>query len=937
MSEPEKIERIGIYFTQSKTVPPVLTQLQKHYFSNAEYEVSEKSMEDLIQTTDPNQKYVLIFCVTDSESVNEFLNFTQVMRKEIKAKKVVPIILMKISNHKIEEILTKNGCAETLTFNINLKSLIYKVNRFLKLLALNKADVNDQFESIGKLSETDTPDSKNANVQKLSKTNEKNIGTTQVTFKDALDFEKDFWLFAKKNHAKKYLTNWLIELIGPSPAAGSWEKNPNQADSWTWKAKDPKSTFHTPEGSWVYTGNLPEYSWSLNRWAFVGTQAQLSFIQDGKITHTRFVTNSSQNLVIANNSKQAIASFEAIKNTYDRSHKFAQEKSEIPWGDNVNSEDLNPKDWNQGDLSQDKKSQKWNESDSEETADSNYLKSLLSNPEYKIHGTLNNKDVELIGFGTEKNAIFVGMGPETTKENESVTIKLMIASDTKPLTHVLSGKVSNIHSIETNKLIAKIEILPEALVKLEKVKKSFAEREKHASSFIMKAKGFESSNKAPTSDAKKNNELTEEFLRNNHILVIDSASGARISLTTALIKLGAISSQIKLVNSIEDANLEFKKGKYKLIFSDYMVGNKSGLGFIQEAKLSASQQGNNEVIAILVTSNASQSAVAKAAEGDIDNFVIKPYSFDNLKNVLNKTIYDKLYPNEYLKMIEEGKDLFLLQKFNEAKDHFLNAVKNDPAPALALSYLGQLSAIQKDHLSAEKYFTDGLTFNEIHFGCLMGLQELLYDQKRFHEAYDVAKELVKYFPANSKRLSNVLRAAIVTDRFQDIHDFYKVYLDIDERNDELVRYVCSAMLVAGKYFLKKKDTKGALELFDKAAITAAGKSNYLYYIIETLVDYKLQNECQPFLKRLYALSPIGQDYLAANFLASTLSLPTIDIVHQGRELLKKGVETPAVYDKLIHHSIKGGYREAADDLIQYAIQKWPEKKADFERFTKKAE
>src|SRR5690606_9220694 len=87
---------------------------------------------------------------------------------------------------------------------------------------------------------------------------------------------------------------------------------------------------------------------------------------------------------------------------------------------------------------------------------------------------------------------------------------------------------------------------------------------------------------------------------------------------------------------------------------------------------------------ILVTSNITQAAVAKAAEEDVDSFIIKPYTIQGIKENLVATIINKIAPSPYVIKVEEGKELLKNKNYTDAIDVLKEALKLHPKPSLAL-------------------------------------------------------------------------------------------------------------------------------------------------------------------------------------------------------------------------------------------------------------
>ncbi len=430
------------------------------------------------------------------------------------------------------------------------------------------------------------------------------------------------------------------------------------------------------------------------------------------------------------------------------------------------------------------------------------------------------------------------------------------------------------------------------------------------------------------SKARADEEL-KRYLNAGHIVIVDSVSRARVSLAANLANLGATRQKMSLCGDIAEARREIQAHKPKLILADFMIGGQSGLDLLQEQKIIYENESIKDNLFLLVTGNASQSTVARAAEEDVDNFVIKPYSLDTLKKSLLVSLELKLNPSEYLQKIDEGKAALFEGRYDEALVIFNSAKGLHKTPTLACFYLGQTEVMKEALEGAKKDYQDGLDYNKIHYKCLVGLFELLWSQRKLQDAYDVVKRLAQYFPANPNRLSTVLKLSVMTDSFDDMEGYYRIFVKMDERTEELIKYMCSALVVTGKHYLRRKLKARAIEVFENAAVSAAGRSQFLEYIIETLVDFSMVEEARRFFDRLVKTSPASKAALTTRFLIATLEESPEMAVQIGRQTINEGAITPAVYEKFIVVLVKARQLEAAEDYYQRALKTWPDRAKGF--------
>jgi DNA-binding NarL/FixJ family response regulator len=430
-----------------------------------------------------------------------------------------------------------------------------------------------------------------------------------------------------------------------------------------------------------------------------------------------------------------------------------------------------------------------------------------------------------------------------------------------------------------------------------------------------------------TEKAKAETDLFSAYVGGKKILLADSSPSSRSSISRTLTLMGAKGDQLVLAPTYASAEEAVQKHKPRIAICDYDLGRRCGLDLFQRVR--AEHPDMKDGLFVLVTGNTSQSAVAHAAEEDVDTYILKPFTSEVLRNSLLKAVTLKVKPPSYLVAIEKGKKELAENRIEDAIKSFEEAMRLDPAPALACFYLGQTNVLKKLSEGAKERFSEGLSYNKIHYKCMVGLYEVLLGEKRHQEAYDVVKRIAQYYPANPTRLTSVLRLAILTASYDDVERYYHLFTNLDERNIETVKYVCAALVVCGKYYLGHNSPSRAVALFEKAVVTAAGSTRILREIIQAFVDADMLKPAKTFLGRFPAATHGGPDFLAMDLLVQYRSGDLEKTIERGREILARGVQDPSIYLTLIRASAEAGSVPAAEELAGKATGQYPEQKAQF--------
>lgn len=419
-------------------------------------------------------------------------------------------------------------------------------------------------------------------------------------------------------------------------------------------------------------------------------------------------------------------------------------------------------------------------------------------------------------------------------------------------------------------------------------------------------------------------QLVQEYLNNTGLLIVDKNFSSRNRLLKVFMDIGIKRHLIYVTGNMVEAEQYVQDKDIGVVVSDYSISGGSGFDLFRIVRKKYPE--DKKLSQILVTSNISQTAVAKAAEEDVDSFVIKPYTLKSIHENLVNTIYAKLKPSPYILKVEVGKMCLEDKDYQGAVDAFVDATKLHPKPSLALFYLGQAKYFLEEKEGAQEKYEEGLGFNSIHYKCLVGLFEVFMSDKRYTEAYQIVKKIAKYFPANPDRLSQVIRLAIITKSYTDMEDYYKIFTELEQRDDHLINYIGAGMYIAGKYYLLENQSSKAIKVFEKIVISCSTYTKFLRAIVSILVESEMFEEAQKFAKKFPA-GTIGQeDFLISDYLANFAPLEENGVVIQkGIELYNQNIKDYYLLDLIVRRMKADGFADKAEPYLQEMMSLYPEK------------
>lgn len=420
----------------------------------------------------------------------------------------------------------------------------------------------------------------------------------------------------------------------------------------------------------------------------------------------------------------------------------------------------------------------------------------------------------------------------------------------------------------------------------------------------------------------KKKAIFKDYLKNGEIIIADKSSASRRRLVKTLCDMGANRQQVHSVAHYQEAIEVIDSNKPKLVLSDYQMNGGTGFELFQYYR--EKHPDEKKSVLILVTSNISQSAVAKAAEEDVDSFIIKPYTVQSLEKSLINTVVAKLHPSKYVQTIEAGKEKMFAGDYEEALGIFEEAKALHKKPSLAMFYHGQVQYMLEAKKEAEGDYRDGLEINSIHYKCQIGLYELFKKDNKLEEAYSVVKNIAKYFPSNPERLKEIIHLAVKTKNYEDMELYYDIFTELDERTSDVIAYICAGIYVYSKFLFRQDQFDKAKEMIEKSSISAAGAAKFLQANIELLVENNGSEEALKVLSRFSSEAEDDSSYQISSYLANYSSMNPTERISGGLQLFNNGHKHPLCVRFLIESLKAEGSDSKAKQYQEEAEHLWPE-------------
>lgn len=245
------------------------------------------------------------------------------------------------------------------------------------------------------------------------------------------------------------------------------------------------------------------------------------------------------------------------------------------------------------------------------------------------------------------------------------------------------------------------------------------------------------------------------------VLIVDDAAGMRSSMRTILSNFGVVFAE--MASTANDAIRRLQVKPYDIIICDYFLGDGSdGQQLLEQLR-------HNKLISlstvfIMVTAESVYEKVVSAVELAPDDYLIKPFTADLLKNRLERVMLKKLAFGPIYRLIEDG-------KLAQATQVCLEISKQNSKYSIdLLRLLAELYVTQGNVEEAQKIYQQVVEMRAVPWA-RMGLATMFHCKGQHSAAESLLDEVIEEAPeymAAYDLLSKVCEAQAKTERAQKV-------------------------------------------------------------------------------------------------------------------------------------------------------------------------
>ncbi len=413
----------------------------------------------------------------------------------------------------------------------------------------------------------------------------------------------------------------------------------------------------------------------------------------------------------------------------------------------------------------------------------------------------------------------------------------------------------------------------------------------------------------------------KDFMKDDLCLIVEPSPTFSSAVQMCLKEMGIQGSQIHISRKFKDAKQVLMQKKPKLVITEYEV---DGFFGIELADMQEKMYEENSRITFITTRNSSASAIAEAAEGQVDGYLLKPFTIESFRQKLLDIVDRKLNPSLYIVKLASGRTNYASGKLDNALGDFLEAKRMAKVPTLACFYTGLTFQGKGEPIKALREFQEGRTYQPLHYKCLVGEFDTLVSQKHYTNAYKVMDLIFKNYPITSKRLGHMFVTAVFTKNFKDLPVLYNLFDQLDQKPAELIELASQALITAGKISMRQNDYDSATMYFGIGVSITRRSLKYLNQVITEFVRVRAADRAQHFLNQVSEEDYGKPAYERLSLMIDELTMTEEQIVERGRKLIFEGQGTPEIFIIVVEKSAALGQGTLAESVISKAVETHPE-------------
>jgi len=414
------------------------------------------------------------------------------------------------------------------------------------------------------------------------------------------------------------------------------------------------------------------------------------------------------------------------------------------------------------------------------------------------------------------------------------------------------------------------------------------------------------------------------------VLLIDPQKSLRSTFKRVLRELGVELSAIEIAdNDVEAAQTLIRVQRFDIVFCPTLVRNMSAIDFHkihQEVIPNALERAF-----FIVSPQNSVSNATLVLDHQLDGCITEPFTAIGIRKSIEDSLKSKSRPTAFMNrweklksLIETDLDSIQLKEFDS-----LEQLKGSKVEKICL--LKGIFFLKKNlPQEALPFLEEAHALDPKSYKPLQLLASTYSQLKMWPEAYDTRQFMLQNYPLNPEIIPELIKLSVVTERFNDIFDYLKIFEKLEEKNPQLEKYIAAGLTLCGKFLLQNGDKDRGVNAMKMAVKLSHGQIEVIKTASTQLLErglFMASLEIIDEFKEIHKNNPEFQIVQMQIFAQSPKTLAQSFKI--GLELIARGHKRSEVYESVIKLAVKLKRKpEFIEDLLFDACKTYPDQ-ADF--------
>ena len=333
--------------------------------------------------------------------------------------------------------------------------------------------------------------------------------------------------------------------------------------------------------------------------------------------------------------------------------------------------------------------------------------------------------------------------------------------------------------------------------------------------------------------------------KNMQVLVADDSLNMIRTLANMLRLLGY--ENIIRVDDGDKAIAKLNSTRVDLVLCDWNMPHAKGIDVLRFVR---DDDRLRHLPFIMITGEVDLQTVAEAGEVEVDAYLLKPFTRDDLKSRIDEVLLKKQTPAPIDVHLSVAKVYREARQYGLAMEELKKALKLNPRSPRVMYAVGEIQEAQGELEGATKYYARSVEFGNLFLKGHEALARIYEAKGDLEKATEHLKTAVKISPKNVPRQLTLSQTLLKSGQTMEAHKILKIVMQLADRNRAEVAFQVGEMyLAAGMaeeaqhvFGQALEDNPKAIHIYNRMGIALRRQKKFREAIDNYLIAIRMDQE-----------------------------------------------------------------------------------------------